>query len=114
MDVATESRFPESYAANAGTYSCSASVAAVAYPSAITIKQAEKELYEATSKRLVEEQRVNNPGVKETAYHQATGIEAAPGAPKRNGDVLVPGYDVDGNRTRHTCAAGIAGRSGPH
>jgi phage/plasmid primase-like uncharacterized protein len=25
-----------------------------------------------------------------------TRIEATPGAPERNGDVLVPGYDVDG------------------
>jgi putative DNA primase/helicase len=59
-------------------------------------KQAEKELYEASAKRLAEELRINNSGVKETAYHQAKGIAATPGAPTRNGDVLVPGYDVDG------------------
>ena len=29
-------------------------------------------------------------------YHKAKQIEATPGAPSRNGDVLVPGYDVDG------------------
>jgi putative DNA primase/helicase len=59
-------------------------------------KQAEQELYEATAARLAEEMRINNSGVKETAYHQAKGIAATPGAPTRNGDVLVPGYDVDG------------------
>jgi putative DNA primase/helicase len=59
-------------------------------------KQAEQELYEATAKRLVEELRINNSGVSQTAYHNAKQIEATPGAPSRNGDVLVPGYDVDG------------------
>jgi len=59
-------------------------------------KQAEQELYEATAKRLVEELRINNSGVKQTEYHKAKQIEATPGAPSRNGDVLVPGYDVDG------------------
>jgi phage/plasmid primase-like uncharacterized protein len=59
-------------------------------------KQAEKELYEATAQRLAEELRINNSGVKQTAYHKAKQIEASPGAPSRNGDVLVPGYDVDG------------------
>jgi putative DNA primase/helicase len=29
-------------------------------------------------------------------YHKAKQIEATPGAPARNGDVLVPGYDVEG------------------
>ena len=56
-------------------------------------KQAEKELYEATTQRLAEELRINNSGVKQTAYHKAKQIEASPGAPSRNGDVLVPGYD---------------------
>jgi putative DNA primase/helicase len=59
-------------------------------------KQAEQEIYEATAKRLMEELRINNSGVNETAYHRAKQIEATPGAPARNGDVLVPGYDVDG------------------
>jgi putative DNA primase/helicase len=40
--------------------------------------------------------RINNSGVKQTEYHKAKQIEATPGAPSRNGDVLVPGYDVDG------------------
>ena len=59
-------------------------------------KQAERELYEATAKRLGEELRINNSGVTQTEYHKAKQIEATPGAPSRNGDVLVPGYDVDG------------------
>ena len=59
-------------------------------------KQAERELYEATAKRLVEELQINNSGVNQTAYHQTKQIEATPGAPVRNGDVLVPGYDVEG------------------
>ena len=54
-------------------------------------KQAERELYEATAKRLVEELQINNSGVSQTAYHNAKEIEATPGAPSRNGDVLVPG-----------------------
>jgi len=59
-------------------------------------KQAERELYEATAQRLGEELRINNSGVKQTQHHKAKQIEATPGAPSRNGDVLVPGYDVDG------------------
>src|ERR1700736_1669758 len=59
-------------------------------------KQAEQELYEATAKRMIEELRINNSGVKQTAYHKTKQIEATPGAPARNGDVLVPGYDVEG------------------
>ena len=59
-------------------------------------KQAEQDLYEATAKRLVEELRINNSGVKQTEYHKTKQIEVTPGAPSRNGDVLVPGYDVDG------------------
>jgi hypothetical protein len=39
---------------------------------------------------------INNSGVRQTAYHRAKQIEATLGAPERNGDVLVPGYDVDG------------------
>ena len=53
-------------------------------------------MYEATAKRLAEELRINNSGVSETAYHKTKQIEAMPGAPSRNGDVLVPGYDIEG------------------
>ena len=45
---------------------------------------------------MAEELRTNNSGVTQTEYHKAKQIEATPGAPSRNGDVLVPGYDVDG------------------
>ena len=58
-------------------------------------KQAEQEQYETTAKRLAEELRTNS-AVKETLYHKTKQIEATTGAPARNGDVLVPGYDVDG------------------
>jgi phage/plasmid primase-like uncharacterized protein len=53
-------------------------------------------MYEATAKRLVEELRINNSDVSETAYHEAKQIEATRGAYARDGDVLVPGYDVEG------------------
>ena len=59
-------------------------------------KQAERELYEATAKRLAEEQQLNIAGVDPTEYHKAKQIEVTPGASARNGDVLVPGYDVEG------------------
>jgi antirestriction protein ArdC/phage/plasmid primase-like uncharacterized protein len=59
-------------------------------------KQAERELYEATAKRLAEEQQLNISGVDPTEYHKAKQIEVTPGASARNGDVLVPGYDVEG------------------
>jgi putative DNA primase/helicase len=59
-------------------------------------KQAEREQYEATAKRLAEEKYLNISDVSQTEYHKAKQIEATPGAPVRNGDVLVPGYDVDG------------------
>ena len=49
-----------------------------------------------TAARLAEELRTNNSGVRQTQYHKAKRIEATPGAPSRDGDVLVPGYDVDG------------------
>jgi putative DNA primase/helicase len=58
-------------------------------------KQAEQKLYEATATRLAEEMR-NYSVARKTAYHEAKGIEATPGAPARNGDILVPGYDVEG------------------
>jgi putative DNA primase/helicase len=54
------------------------------------------EMHEATAERMVEELRNNNSGVSQTAYHQAKQIEATPGAPQCNGDVLVPGYDAEG------------------
>ena len=59
-------------------------------------KQAERELYEATAKRLPEEQQLNISGVDPMEYHKAKQIEVTPGAPVRNGDVLAPGYDVEG------------------
>jgi putative DNA primase/helicase len=59
-------------------------------------KQAERDLHEATAKRLAEEQQLNISGVSQTEYHKAKQIEATSGAPTRKGDVLVPGYDVDG------------------
>ena len=60
-------------------------------------KQAEGQVYETTAARLTEEihETRNNSGVGKTAYHQAKGIEATLGAPSREGDVLVPGYDVE-------------------
>jgi hypothetical protein len=56
----------------------------------------EQEMYEATAGRLVEELRINNSGAGETVHHKAKQIEATHGVPVRNGDVLVPGYDVEG------------------
>jgi hypothetical protein len=38
--------------------------------------QAEQEMYDATAKRLVEELRINNSGVSQTAYRMAKQIEA--------------------------------------
>ena len=48
-------------------------------------KQAERELYEATAKRLVEELQINNSGVNQTAYHQTKQIEATLGRPSATG-----------------------------
>jgi putative DNA primase/helicase len=59
-------------------------------------RQAEQEMYEATAKRLSEDLRSLSSGVETTGYHKAKQIEAIVGAPVRNGDVLVPGYDSDG------------------
>ena len=73
-----------------------AALAAQADQNRYARKQTERKLYEATAQRLSEELRINNSGVKPTEYHKAKQIEATPGAPSRNGDVLVPGYDVDG------------------
>jgi putative DNA primase/helicase len=59
-------------------------------------RQAEQEMYEARAKRLSENLRGLSSGVETTGYHKAKQIEAIVGAPVRNGDVLVPGYDSDG------------------
>ena len=59
-------------------------------------RQAEQLTYEATSKRLSEELRGLGYSPETTEYHKAKQIDATPGAPVRNGDVLVPGYDFQG------------------
>ena len=57
----------------------------------------EQERFEATANRLVNElQSLSLSGVERTSYHKAKGIEPLAGVPVRNGDLLVPGYDVDG------------------
>jgi RNA polymerase-interacting CarD/CdnL/TRCF family regulator len=68
-----------------------AALAAQADQNRYARKQTERKLYESTAQRLSEELRINNSGVKQTEYHKAKQIEATPGAPSRNGDVLVPG-----------------------
>ena len=59
-------------------------------------RRQERERFKATAGRLSAELRSLPSGVEKTAYHEAKGIEPLPGVPVRNGDVLVPGYDVDG------------------
>jgi antirestriction protein ArdC/phage/plasmid primase-like uncharacterized protein len=59
-------------------------------------RQAEQQRYEATSKRISEELRGLDYSSKTTEYHKAKRIDATLGAPVRNGDVLVPGYDSQG------------------
>src|SRR5215469_16283743 len=59
-------------------------------------RQAEQQIYEATSKRLSEELRGLGYSPETTQYHKAKQIDATLGAPVRNGDVLVPGYDSQG------------------
>src|SRR6516162_1026216 len=60
-------------------------------------RRQERERFEATAARLSGELRsLSFSGVQKTAYHEAKGIEQLPGAPVRDGDVLVPGYDVNG------------------
>ena len=57
----------------------------------------EQERFDAAAARLSGELRsVSLSGVQKTAYHDAKGIEPLPGAAVRNGDLLVPGYDIDG------------------
>ena len=58
-------------------------------------KQAEREMYVETAEWLFQEGLINSD-LCETQYHKSKQIEATPGAPSRNGDLLVPGYDVDG------------------
>jgi putative DNA primase/helicase len=52
-----------------------ASLAAQAKQKRYARKQAEQEMHEATAKRLIEELRLNNSGVSQTAYHKAKQIE---------------------------------------
>ena len=59
-------------------------------------RQAEQQMYDATSKRLSEELRDVGHSSETTEYHKAKQIDATLGAPVRNGDVLVPGYDSQG------------------
>jgi antirestriction protein ArdC/phage/plasmid primase-like uncharacterized protein len=59
-------------------------------------RRAEQQTYEATSKRLSEELRGLGYSPETTEYHKAKQIDATLGAPVRNGDVLVPGYDFQG------------------
>jgi phage/plasmid primase-like uncharacterized protein len=59
-------------------------------------RQAEQQIYEATAKRLSEELRGLGYSPETTEYHEAKQIHATLGAPVRNGDVLVPGYDSKG------------------
>jgi putative DNA primase/helicase len=53
-------------------------------------------MYEATAKRLSEELGGLGYSPETTEYHKAKQIDARLGAPVRNGDVLVPGYDSQG------------------
>jgi antirestriction protein ArdC/phage/plasmid primase-like uncharacterized protein len=59
-------------------------------------RQMEQQMYEATSKRLLEELRGPGCSLERSEYHEAKRINATLGAPVRNGDVLVPGYDLQG------------------
>jgi antirestriction protein ArdC/phage/plasmid primase-like uncharacterized protein len=57
----------------------------------------EQERFEATADRLSGElQSLPLPCVQKTRYHEAKGIEPLAGVPVRKGDLLVPGYDVEG------------------
>jgi putative DNA primase/helicase len=59
-------------------------------------RQAEQQMYEATSKRLSLDLRGLGYSSGTTDYHKAKQIGASLGAPVRNGDLLVPGYDSQG------------------
>jgi hypothetical protein len=50
-------------------------------------------MYEATAKRLADDLGAVGARLDRSAYHERKGIEPTAGAPVRNGDVLVPGYD---------------------
>ncbi|MBV8225030.1 MAG: IS66 family transposase [Verrucomicrobia bacterium] len=67
-----------------------------AAPQRYARRQAEQELYETTARQLADYLRGLASGTQTTADHRAKWMEAMPGAPMRNGDVLVPGYDSDG------------------
>lgn len=67
-----------------------------AAPKRYARRQAEQELYETTARQLADYLRGLTSGTETTAYHRAKWIEATPGAPMRNGDLLVPGYDSEG------------------
>ena len=67
-----------------------------AAPERYARRQAEQELYETTARQLADYLRGLTTGTETTAYHRAKSMETLPGAPMRNGDVLVPGYDSDG------------------
>ena len=57
----------------------------------------ELERFEATATRVsADVSSFSFSGVQKTRYHEAKGIELLAGAAVRNGDLLVPGYDVDG------------------
>ena len=57
----------------------------------------ELERFEATATRVsADVSSLSFSGVQKTRYHEAKGIELLAGAAVRNGDLLVPGYDVDG------------------
>jgi putative DNA primase/helicase len=60
-------------------------------------RRLEAERFEATANRLSAELlSLPRSGFEKTRYHDAKGIEPLPGAPVRDRDLLVPGYDVDG------------------
>jgi phage/plasmid primase-like uncharacterized protein len=59
-------------------------------------RRQERERFEATADRLNGELRSLSSGVEKMAYHEAKGIEPLPGVPVRNGDLLVPGCDIEG------------------
>ena len=59
-------------------------------------RRAEQELYETTARQLADYLRGLTSGTETTADYRAKWMKAMPGARMRNGDVLVPGYDSDG------------------
>lgn len=59
-------------------------------------RQAEQELYETTARQLATYICGLSSGAEATTYHGTKWTEATRGAPMRNGDVIVPGYDSEG------------------